>query len=156
MCNWQILPILQPATFPKKIVFFAIQKLFSFTSSHVLIIIFTSRVVGVLLRKFYPMSVSQGCIAEKRHHDQDNSYKRHNLVGPGLQVQRFSLLSSMWEHGIIFRGMATGEAEFYNLFQRQKGEECPQTARKRVSKPTLHSDTLPPTKPHLLQQGRIS
>jgi hypothetical protein len=37
----------------------------------------------------------------KRHHDQSNSYKAQQLIGPGLQVQRFSPLSSWleaWQH----------------------------------------------------------
>ena len=37
-----------------------------------------------------------------RHHDQGNSYKGH-LIGAGLKVQRFSLLSLRWEHGSVQR-----------------------------------------------------
>ena len=37
-------------------------------------------------------------IAEKRHQDQDNSYKaQQHLIRAGLQVQRFSPLSSWQE-----------------------------------------------------------
>jgi hypothetical protein len=36
-------------------------------------------------------------IALKRHHEQDNPYTRQHLIGAGLQVQRFSSLSSRWE-----------------------------------------------------------
>ena len=36
--------------------------------------------------------------AMKRHHDQSNSYKGKHLIGIGLQVPRFSPLSSWWEH----------------------------------------------------------
>ena len=35
-------------------------------------------------------------IAEKRHHEQGNSYKGEHLIGAGLQVQRFS-----WTNGIM-------------------------------------------------------
>ena len=38
-----------------------------------------------------------GFIAVKRHHDHGNSYKGQHLIGTGLQVQRFSSLSSRWE-----------------------------------------------------------
>jgi hypothetical protein len=43
-----------------------------------------------------------------RHHDQGKSYKK-NLLGAGLQVQRFSPLSSRWEHASIQVGMAQAE-----------------------------------------------
>ena len=42
-----------------------------------------------------------GFTAVKRHHDQGNSYKRQHLFRAGLQVQRFSPLSSRretWQH----------------------------------------------------------
>jgi hypothetical protein len=35
--------------------------------------------------------------------------KNKHLIGAGLQVQRFSPLSSRWEHGSIQAGMAQGE-----------------------------------------------
>ena len=42
-----------------------------------------------------PPCLSEGFIAVKRHHDHDSDYKgRLHLTGSGLQVQRFSLLSS--------------------------------------------------------------
>jgi hypothetical protein len=44
-----------------------------------------------------------------RHHDQGKSYKKHYLIGAGLQVQRFSPLSSRWEHGSIQAGMVQEE-----------------------------------------------
>jgi hypothetical protein len=47
--------------------------------------------------------------AVNRHHDQDKSYKRQHLIGAGLQVQRFSPLTSRWEHGSIQAGMAQEE-----------------------------------------------
>jgi hypothetical protein len=39
------------------------------------------------------------------HHDQGKSYKGQHLFGAELQVQRFSPLLSMWEHGIFQAGM---------------------------------------------------
>jgi hypothetical protein len=36
-----------------------------------------------------------------RHHDQGNSYKGQHLIGAGLQVLRFSPLSSWWEYGSV-------------------------------------------------------
>ena len=44
-----------------------------------------------------------------RHHDQGKSYKKQHLIGAGLWVQRFSPLSSRWEHGSIQVGMAQEE-----------------------------------------------
>jgi hypothetical protein len=50
--------------------------------------------------------LSWGFTAVNRHHDQGKSYKKQHLIGAGLQVQRFSPLSSRWEHGSIQAGMA--------------------------------------------------
>jgi hypothetical protein len=44
-----------------------------------------------------------------RHRDQGKSYKRQHLIGAGLQVQRFSPLSSRREHGSIQTGMVQEE-----------------------------------------------
>ena len=69
--------------------------LFVFTSS------FLPRVVlpvGIMALDFF-ISVpvlAWVSIAEKRHHDQGKSYKGH-LIGAGLQVLRFSPLSSQQE-----------------------------------------------------------
>ena len=43
--------------------------------------------------------LSQGFTALNRH--QGKSYKKQHIFGAGLQVQRFSSLSSGWEHGSI-------------------------------------------------------
>jgi hypothetical protein len=40
-------------------------------------------------------------VAVKRHHGQGNSYKGQHLIRSGLEVQRFSPLSSRWEHGSV-------------------------------------------------------
>jgi hypothetical protein len=41
-----------------------------------------------------------------RHHDQGNSYKGQPLIGDGLQVQKFSPLSSRHkEHGSALAGV---------------------------------------------------
>ena len=48
-------------------------------------------------------------IAVKRHHEQGNSYKQQHLIGAGLQVQRFSPLSSRWEHGSVQAGLVQEE-----------------------------------------------
>ena len=54
-------------------------------------------------------------IAVKRHHDQSNSSKRSHLIGVGLQVQRFSSLSSRQEHGSMWAGMALEELRVLHL-----------------------------------------
>jgi hypothetical protein len=43
------------------------------------------------------------------------SYKRQELIGAGLQVQRFSPLSSRWEHGSIQAGMVQKELRVLHL-----------------------------------------
>jgi hypothetical protein len=48
-------------------------------------------------------------VAVKRHHDQGNAYKKQHLTGDGLQVQRFSPLSSRWEHGSVQAGIVQEE-----------------------------------------------
>jgi hypothetical protein len=50
-----------------------------------------------------------------RHHDQGNSYKEFNLIGAGLQVHRFSSLSSVWEHGSIQADMVQEELRVLHL-----------------------------------------
>jgi hypothetical protein len=50
-----------------------------------------------------------GFIAVNRYHDQGKSYKGQCLIGAGLQVQRFSPLSSRWEQGSIQAGMVQAE-----------------------------------------------
>ena len=49
------------------------------------------------------------------HHDQGKSYKRHHLFGVGLQVQRFSPLSSSWKHGSGQAGMVQEELRVLHL-----------------------------------------
>jgi hypothetical protein len=50
-----------------------------------------------------------------RHHDQGKSYKKQHLIGAGLQVQRFSPLSSRWEHGSIQAVMTQAELRVLRL-----------------------------------------
>ena len=46
---------------------------------------------------FDPIVVGRVAVAVNRHHKQGNSYKGQHLPEAGLQVQRFSPLSSWWE-----------------------------------------------------------
>jgi hypothetical protein len=41
--------------------------------------------------------------------------QQQHLIGAGLQVQRFSLLSSRWEHGSIQAGMVQAELRVLRL-----------------------------------------
>jgi hypothetical protein len=50
-----------------------------------------------------------------KHHDQGKSYKEQHLIGAGLQVQRFSPLSSSREHGSIQAGMVQEELRVLHL-----------------------------------------
>ena len=67
--------------------------------------------------------------AMKRHHDHSNSYKG-DLIGPGLQVQRFTPLTSRWEHGNVQTG--TPQKELKVLYLDLKEKTVFQAAR-RVS-----------------------
>ena len=87
-------------------------------------------------------------IAVKRHHDQGNSLKDNILVGAGLQVQRFSPLSSKWKHGSIQAGVVQEELRVLSCSE-DKQKTGFQAARMKVSKPT-------PTVIHFLQQGHTS
>jgi len=52
-----------------------------------------------------------------RHHDQGKSYKGQHLIGAGLQVQRFSPLSSRQEHGSVQAGMVQEELRIPQLHE---------------------------------------
>lgn len=52
------------------------------------------------------------------HHDQDNFYKGQHLIGAGLQVQRFSRLSSRQEHGSIQAGMMEEKLRVLHLIPK--------------------------------------
>jgi hypothetical protein len=65
--------------------------------------------------------LTQGFTAVNRHQDQGKSYKKQHLIGAGLQVQRFSPLSSRWEHGSIQAGMAQEELRVLCLHPKAAG-----------------------------------
>jgi hypothetical protein len=56
-----------------------------------------------------------------RHHDPGNSYKGHYLIETGLQVQRFSPLSSRQEHGSIQTDMELEELRVLHLNLKAAG-----------------------------------
>ena len=76
-----------------------------------------------------------------RHHDQGISYKGLNLIGAGLQLQRFTPLSSRQEHGSVQADVGLEELRVPLLVLK--------AARIRVLKPM-------PTMTHLLQQDHTS
>ena len=57
-----------------------------------------------------------------RHHDHDNSYKEQHLIGAGLQVRRFSSLSSRREHGTVQAGVVQEELRVLCLHLRAANE----------------------------------
>jgi hypothetical protein len=59
--------------------------------------------------------LSLGFTAVNRHHDQGKSYKGQDLIGAGLQVQRFSPLSSRQEHGSIQAGIVQAKPRVLHL-----------------------------------------
>lgn len=103
-------------------------------------------------------------IAVKRYHNQGNSYKGKHLIGAGLQVQRFSPLSSWWEACQLPGRHGAGGAESSTAcYEGKQKTTVFQEARKRVSKPTsivtqflqqghTYSNKVTPTLtgPHLL------
>jgi hypothetical protein len=92
--------------------------------------------------------------AVSRHHDQGKSYKRQHLIGAGLQVQRFSLVSSRWEHGSIQTGVVQAELRVLHLHLKVASGRL--NSRQLGLKAHTHSDTPTPTRPRLLQQGHTS
>jgi hypothetical protein len=86
-----------------------------------------------------------------RHHDQGKSDKRQHLMGAGLQVDRFSPLSSKWKHASIQAGMIQEMLRALHLHLKDASRIL--ASRKlgcgRVSRPTF-------TVTHLLQQGHTS
>ena len=90
-------------------------------------------------------------VAVKRHHNQGNSYKRQqHLTGAGLQVQRFSPLSSRQEAWQHLGRHGTGGAESSTSCSEGKQKTAVfQAARVKVLKPTL-------TVTYFLQQGHTS
>jgi hypothetical protein len=59
--------------------------------------------------------LSLGFTSVKRQHIQGKSYKGQHLTGDGLQVQRFSPLSSRQEHGSIQADMVQEELRVQRL-----------------------------------------
>jgi hypothetical protein len=91
----------------------------------------------------------------KKHHDHRSSYKSKHLIGAGLQFQRFSSLSSWWEAWqSAGRHSAREGAESSTSKGRQ--ERLSSRQQKEGLKAHPQSDTLPPTRPHPLQQGHAS
>ena len=88
-----------------------------------------------------------------RHHDQGKSYKKQHLIGAGLQVQRFSPLSSMWEHGSIWAGMAQEELRVLCLHPKAASGRLTSRQLGWGSYTHTHSDTPIPTRSHLFRQG---
>ena len=88
-----------------------------------------------------------------RHHDQGKSYKGQHLIGAGLQVQRFSPLSSRWEHGSIQAGMAQEELRVLCLHPKAASGRLTSRQLGWGSYTHTHSDTPIPTRSHLFQQG---
>jgi hypothetical protein len=77
-------------------------------------------------------------IAANRHHDQGNSYKEQHLIGAGLQVQRFSPLSSRqgaWQRPGR-HGAGGGAESSTDLICRQRGGNWMQLGHLRPQRPT--------------------
>jgi hypothetical protein len=73
-----------------------------------------------------------------RHHDHCKSYKEQDLIGAGLQVQRFSPLSLRQEHGSIQAGIVQEEKEKFSTsygkkYKRKKNKTAKILNNKRSS-----------------------
>jgi hypothetical protein len=62
------------------------------------------------------------CIAVKKLHNHDNSYKGKHLFGAGLQIQRFGLLSS-WQEAWMSIGRHGLKKEPSVLYLDHQAEE---------------------------------
>jgi hypothetical protein len=91
-----------------------------------------------------------------RHHNQGKSYKGQHLIGVSLQVQRFSPVSSRWEHGSIQEGMVQEELRVLCLHMKQLAEYWLPGTKTRILKPTSTMTHLTAIRPHLLQQSHTS
>ena len=106
---------------------------FQYSNSIILICLYIiSALITTNLSQVFNLRVS---IALKRHYDQDNSYKGQHWIGAGLQVLRFSPLSSWWKAW------------------QHPGKPEKLTSRQLVGrslKAHSQNDTFLPTRPHLL------
>jgi hypothetical protein len=91
-------------------------------------------------------------IAVKRHHSQGHSYKGEQLTGAGLQVQRYH---HGRKHGSVQADVVLEEPKVLHLDLKAARRRLEFHTRQSLSigdlKAHSHSNTLPPTKPHLLQ-----
>jgi hypothetical protein len=97
----------------------------------------------------------QGFTAVNRHHDQGKSYIKH-VIGAGLQVQRFSPLSSRCEHGSIQSGMVQAELRVLSLHPEAASGRLTSRQLGWESYAYTHTDTPTLTRSHLFQQGHTS
>jgi hypothetical protein len=86
----------------------------------------------------------------------DTMTKASHLIGAGLQVQRFSPLSSRWEHGSIQAGMVQEELRVLRLHSKAASGRLTSRQLGWGSYAYTHSDTPIPTRSHLFQQGHTS
>ena len=84
------------------------------------------------------------------------SYTGQHLIGADLQVQGFSPLSSWWEHGIVQADMVLGkDLRAIHLNPKEMGRRISMLRQlgERSLRARPFSDTLPPTRLHLIQKG---
>ena len=92
--------------------------------------------------------LSLSFISMQRHHDQGTSYTGKHLIVTDLKLQRFSSLLS-WLEAWQFADMVIcrhQETEYHTGYSLSIYD----------IKAYLQSDTLPSSRPHLLQQGHTS
>jgi hypothetical protein len=84
------------------------------------------------------------------------SHGRIHLIGAGLQVQKFSPLSSRLEHGSIQTGLAQAELRVLPLHPKAATGRLTSRQLGGGSYAHTHSDTAIATRSHLFQQGHTS
>jgi hypothetical protein len=80
---------------------------------------------------------------------------KQHLIGAGLQIQKFSPLSSRLVHGSIQAGMAQVELRVLCLHPKAASGRLTSRQLGWGSYIHTHSDTPIPTRSHLFQQGHI-
>jgi hypothetical protein len=85
-----------------------------------------------------------------RHHGQGNSCNEH-LIAAGLQLQSFSPLSSRWKLGGVLADVEVKDMRALYFHPKADRRNWLPGSKEEGLKALTHNDTLPPTRPHLLQ-----
>lgn len=103
------------------------------------------------------MCLSKCSIALKRCHGQGNSSKRKHVIGAGLQFRSLVHFHGRKHGGVQSDMVLKSRWKFYNrICGQQAGKTRVWLEYLKPQIPPTPSDTLPQTKPHLLQKGHTT